>query len=146
MTTDTVRDEVWHTVIKLAGDAFAAPEAVAEGDLDHEWWRESYTGVGVTKPVVCERVDAGDRTVHDVLKTMVEYGLLDSTPRRLPHAVAREERPDGRTRQETTVYYPAGELADTTVVEDDLVGSSPIDSDGGLDEEAVAAARDSLSL
>jgi len=146
MTTDTVRDEVWSTVIKLAGDTFAAPEAVAEGDLDDDFSRESYTGVGVTKPTVCERVDGGDRTVHDVLKTMVEYGLLASTPRRLPHAVTREKLRDSRTRQETTVYYPAGELADAPVAEDELIGSSPIDSDGGLDEEAVAAARDSLSL
>jgi hypothetical protein len=138
MATDTVRDEVWNTVIKLAGDTFAAPEAVAEGDLDHEWWRAWYTGVGITKPVVCERVDAGDRTVHDVLKTMVEYGLLASTPRRLIHAVARERLPDSRTHQETTVYYPAGELANTPVAEGDLIGGSPIDS-GRLDEETVAS-------
>jgi len=139
MTTNTVRDEVWSTVIKLAGDTFAAPEAVAEGDLDDDFSRESYTGVGVTKPVVCERVDGGDRTVHDVLKTMVEYGLLDSTPRRLPHAVPRERLRDSQTRQETTVYYPAGELADAPVAEDELIGSSPIDSDGGLDEETISS-------
>jgi hypothetical protein len=139
MTTDTVRDEVWSTVIKLAGDTFAAPEAVAEGDLDDDFSRGAYTGVGVTKPTVCERVDAGDRTVHDVLKTMVEYGLLDSTPRRLPHAVARERLPDSQTRQETTVYYPAGELADAPVAEDELIGYSPIDSDGGLDEETISS-------
>jgi len=146
MTKDTVRDQVWQTVIELAGDAFAAPEAVTEGDLDHKYHREAYTGVGVTKPVICERVGAGDRTVHDVLKTMVEYGLLESTSRRLPHAVARERLPDSRTRQATTVYYPAGGLANTPVEQDDLIGSSTIDTDADPDEEAVAAARDSLSL
>ncbi len=146
MTTDTVRDKVWSTIIKLAGDAFAAPEAVEEGDLNDEYSRQCYTGVGVTKPVVCERVDAGDRTVHDVLKTMVEYGLLDSTPRRVVHAVARERHRDFGTRQETTVYYPAGDLADTPVAEDDLIGYTPTDSDGGLDEETAAGARESLSL
>jgi len=139
MTTNTVRDEVWSTVIKLAGDTFAAPEAVAEGDLDDDFSRRAYTGVGVTKPTVCERGDAGDRTVHDVLKTMVEYGLLDSTPRRLPHAVPRERLRDSQTRQETTVYYPAGELADAPVAEDELIGYSPIDSDGGLDEETISS-------
>ena len=143
MTTDTVRDEVWSTIIKLAGERVAAPEALEEGDLG--FWREYYTGVGVTKSIVCERVDAGDRTVHDVLKTMVEYGLLDSTTRSLVHGVARERKHDFRTRQDTTVYYPAGDLADTPVAEDDLIGYSPTDSDGALDEE-TAAARDRLSL
>ena len=141
MTKDTVRDEVWKTAITLAGDSFAAPEAVAEGDLDHDLTREVYTGVGVTKPTVCERVDAGDRTVHDVLKTMVEYGLLASTQRRLPHALPREGGYDSRTRQETTVYYPAGELTDTPVGEDELIGWSPIDTDGELNEETVASLK-----
>lgn len=146
MTKDTVRDEVWKTAITLAGDRFAAPEAVAEGDLENEMTREAYTGVGVTKATVCERAEAGDRTVHDVLKTMVEYGLLGSTTRRLPHAVRGDQRRDGQTRQDTAVYYPAGDLADTPVEEGGLIGYSPIETDGAAGEEAVAAARDSLSL
>jgi hypothetical protein len=81
----------------------------------------------ILKPDIQQRVDAGDRTVHDVLQTAVEYGLLH-------RSTTIEDRDDPRTegatqRKEVVVFDPA-EL-DHREVDDDTV---PLDDDKFADE------------
>jgi hypothetical protein len=129
MTRDTVRDNVWRVVVTLATDGCGEPESLQTLDEKvREYAAQSYEGAGFTKEQVLERVDASDRTVHDVLKTMVQYGLLDSTPRSLTHVLPnkRENRPDRHTRQNTTVYYAAGQLGTPPVDDSELIGYSAV--------------------
>jgi hypothetical protein len=99
MTKDTLRDTVWREIIKQRDDDSR-----------------------ILKPDIQQRVDAGDRTVHDVLQTAVEYRLLD-------RSTTIEDRDDPRTedstqRKEVVVFDPA-ELDDWEV-DDDTV---PLDDD-----------------
>lgn len=127
MVQNTVRDSVWRVAVELAVGSCGAPADMSEvEDKLPKIARGQYDDRGFTKKHVADRVDASDRTVHDVLKTMVEYGLLGSEARRLRHVLA-EDNGHGKptwTHQETTVYYAAGDLATTPVEQGDLIGSS----------------------
>jgi|APHM01.1.fsa_nt_gi hypothetical protein len=72
MAKNTQRDRVWVTALK--SDNF-------------------------TKHDIINRADAGDRTVHDVLKTMIDAELLNQTTE-----CCKVERGDNMVIQEVTVY------------------------------------------
>jgi len=130
MTVNTVRDKIWQTAITLAVNGVDDhPEIESEFGCDaiREHYLSAYDGDGFSKNDLIARVDAGDRTVHDVLKTMVEMGLLRTTPRRLPRL---REHSNGykTTRREVTVYHASGDLASSDGVEtSDLIGYDQVD-------------------
>jgi hypothetical protein len=99
MTKDTLRDTVWREIIK-------------QRDEDSR----------ILKPDIQQRVDAGDRTVHDVLQTAVEYGILHKS-------TTIEDRNDPRTaegtQQREVVVFDSAELDDREI-DDDTV---PLDDD-----------------
>ncbi|WP_303704115.1 hypothetical protein [Haloquadratum walsbyi] len=71
------------------GDIKRVVEPVREQTID-----------GFTKREVDNAVDASTRTVHDVLKTMVQYGILTETNQRV-----RVPKSDGSTAIHGTVIY-----------------------------------------
>jgi hypothetical protein len=104
MTKNTLRDTVWREIIR-------------KRDNDGR----------ILKTDIQQRVDAGDRTVHDVLQTAVEYGILH-------RSTAIEDRNDPRTadstqRKEVVVFDPAE--PDDQEIDDDTV---PLDDDQFADE------------
>ncbi|MFB6225093.1 MAG: helix-hairpin-helix domain-containing protein [Candidatus Paceibacteria bacterium] len=111
MTKNTLRDTVWREIIRQRDDDSR-----------------------ILKPDIQQQVDAGDRTVHDVLQTAVEYGLLD-------RSTTIEDRDDPRTegatqRKEVVVFDPA-ELDDREV-DDDTV---PLDDDQFADESGDTGSK-----
>jgi hypothetical protein len=121
MTKDTLRDTVWREIIKQRDDDSR-----------------------ILKPDIQQRVDAGDRTVHDVLQTAVEYGILH-------RSTTIEDRDDPRTedatqRKEIVVFDPAElddrEVADNTVPLNDnkfADKSGDTGSNGGEDADVEEA-------
>jgi len=94
MAEDTRRDRVWSTVL----------EALADG-IDHDLPEPASRGHipdGIIKSDITPRVEASGRTVHDVLRTMTEYGYLESETQRV-----YVPTPTGHEIQETTVYTAA---------------------------------------
>jgi DNA uptake protein ComE-like DNA-binding protein len=137
MTRDTRRDRVWKTVLDLATTGV---------DRDHPEWRfEGELGPdGVLKQDVLTRVEAGDRTVHDVLKTMVSYGLLDEETKRT--AVAAPETNQEYQHQRATVYTLAAAAPIAGAAEADTqtpADGETADADPGVatDETDSAAAE-----
>lgn len=122
MTRDTLRDQIWKQIV------------------EH---RDSNTQFSKTD--IIESVEASDRTVHDVIQTAADYGLLDRREERLD--VDYEPAQSGVQKQDVAVYDPAMTGAqtrpqvyssDTTPgVSDDEPGSSPVD------EPPAASADDS---
>lgn len=112
MTRDTLRDQIWKQIV------------------EH---RDSNTQFSKTD--IIESVEASDRTVHDVIQTAADYGLLDRREERLD--VEYEPAQSGVQKQDVAVYDPAITGAqtrpqvyssDTTPsVSDDEPGSSPVD-------------------
>jgi len=130
MTVNTVRDKIWQTAITLAVNGVDDhPEIESEFGCDaiREHYLSAYDGDGFSKDDLIARVDAGDRTVHDVLKTMVEMGLLRTTPRRLPR-LREDSNGYKTTSREVTVYHASGDLASSDGVEtSDLIGYDQVD-------------------
>jgi len=94
MAQDTRRDRVWSTVI----------EAFADG-VDHdvpEYAVDGHIPDGIIKSDITPRVEASGRTVHDVLRTMTEYGYVESDAQRV-----YVPTPTGHEIQKTTVYTPS---------------------------------------
>jgi hypothetical protein len=139
MVKNTVRDQIWEAAISLAvGGLDERP------DLGHEWYNSSYEGVGFVKDDLLERADAGDRTVHDVLKTMVDMGLLGERRRALyrpyenPHGIEKAKRVT------LTVYYAAGELASGSVDYSELIGYDRPSAD--VDEDDLEDIREKVGI
>lgn len=93
MAKDTRRDRVWSTVLEafIYGVDRDLPERVAPGAIPD----------GIIKSDITPLVEASGRTVHDVLRTMTEYGYLESETRRVCVPT-----PTGHEQQETAVYTP----------------------------------------
>jgi|APHM01.1.fsa_nt_gi hypothetical protein len=146
MAKMTIRDQTWKATIDLAVNGLDKPPGTeTEIEAAGEWYNEAYEGVGFTKNELLDRVDAGDRTVHDVLKTMVKMGLLCESERRL----RRLMKPGKTGNTDTvynTVYYPAGDIATEEVKKSDLIGWSVpgTDTDDEAVEEFVEANADTL--
>jgi hypothetical protein len=131
MTRDTRRDRVWRTVLDLATGGVDRDHPDFDG-VDGELGPD-----GVLKQDVLARVDAGDRTVHDVLKTMVEYGFLDEETTRT--VVAAPETKQEYQYQRATVYTlaadgPLADSADTGIQTAGGVGSGDATPRGDTDE------------
>jgi hypothetical protein len=139
MAKHTTRDQIWQTAIDLAVNGVDD-----RADMGHEFWNASYAGVGFLKNDVLERLDAGDRTVHDVLKTMVDVGLLGEEQRTLYRPYQNSNGLEKAKRVALTVYYPSGDLADDPVDTSELMGSEPISGD--TDPEDVEALREEVGL
>jgi len=94
MAEDTRRDRVWSTVLEALADGIDhdLPDHNAEGHIPD----------GIIKSDITPRVEASGRTVHDVLRTMTEYGYLESETQRV-----YVPTPTGHEIQETTVYTPS---------------------------------------
>jgi hypothetical protein len=115
MTKNTLRDTVWREIIKKRDDDSR-----------------------ILKPDIQQRVDAGDRTVHDVLQTAVEYGLLSKS-------TTIEDRDDPRTadgtqRKEVVVFDPAEPDdrdvdADTLPLDDDQFADNSSDNNADSNED-----------
>jgi hypothetical protein len=139
MAKHTTRDQIWQTAIDLAvngvEDRWAPP--------DNRYTSYDYD-VGVIKNDLLKRVDAGDRTVHDVLKTMVDMGLLGEEQRQVYRRYENKNGYEKWRRVTLTVYYAAGDLADDPVETSDLMGSEPYSSD--TDSEDVEALREEVGL
>lgn len=139
MAKNTVRDQVWEAAISLAvGGLDERP------DLGGEWYNASYDGVGFVKDDLLERVDASDRTVHDVLKTLVDMGLLGERQRVLYRPYENSHGLEKAKRVTLTVYYPNGELASGSVDYSELIGSDP--PSGDVDEDAVEDIREKAGI
>jgi hypothetical protein len=106
MTKDTLRDTVWREIIRQRDDDSR-----------------------ILKPDIQQQVDASDRTVHDVLQTAAEYGLLSKS-------TIIEERNDPRTadgvQQKEVVVFDPAELDDQEI-DDDTV---PLNDDQFVDESS----------
>jgi|APHM01.1.fsa_nt_gi hypothetical protein len=112
MTRDTLRDQIWKQIVE-------------HRDSDTQF----------SKTDIVESVEASERTVHDVIQTASEYGLLDRREVRLD--VEYEPAQSGVQRQEVAVYRPGKSVAqtrpqpdssnDTPNVSDDEDGSSPVE-------------------
>ena len=106
MTKDTLRDTVWREII-----------------------RQRDENSRILKPDIQQRVDASDRTVHDVLQTAAEYGLLSKS-------TIIEERNDPRTadgvQQKEVVAFDSAEL-DGQKIDDDTV---PLNDDQFADNSS----------
>jgi DNA-directed RNA polymerase subunit RPC12/RpoP len=106
MAEDTRRDRVWSTVLEALADGIDhdLPEPNAEGHIPD----------GIIKSDITPRVEASGRTVHDVLRTMTEYGYLESETQRV-----YVPTPTGHEIQETTVYtaVPDGPFGAFTATE-----------------------------
>lgn len=139
MAKHTTRDQIWQTAIDLAVNGVED-----RPDMGHEFWNNSYDGVGFLKNDLLERVDAGDRTAHDVLKTMVDVGHLGEEQRTLYRPYLNDWGNKKARRVALTVYYAAGDLADDPVDTSDLMGSEPYSSD--TDSEDVEALREKVGL
>lgn len=146
MTKATVRDKVWNTAIDLAVNGVRNHPELEDAELDDvllDIVRSSNEGEGFIKNDVRHRVEASDRTIHDVLKTMVDMQLLAATPRRLRRVVKRDLK-NGTKTVNVTVYHPAGDLRHgETLEEADLIGKPPLGTNVGdgvedIDEEEVA--------
>jgi hypothetical protein len=96
MAQDTRRDRVWSTVLKALADGIDhdLPESALGGHIPD----------GIIKSDITPRVEASGRTVHDVLRTMTEYGHLESETQRV-----YVPTPTGHEIQETTVYTAASD-------------------------------------
>jgi hypothetical protein len=92
MGKDTMRDRVWKTVHQFTnGEIERVVEPVRGESIN-----------GFTKREVDNAVDASTRTVHDVLKTMVQYGILTETNQRV-----KVPKGDSGTAIHGTVIYSA---------------------------------------
>ncbi|WP_231852385.1 hypothetical protein [Haloquadratum walsbyi] len=92
MGKDTMRDRVWKTVHQFKnGDIERVVKPLRGETID-----------GFTKREVDNAVDASTRTVHDVLKTMVQYGILTETNQRV-----KVPKGDSGTAIHGTVIYSA---------------------------------------
>jgi len=102
MTQNTKRDQIWRTVVELAADP-------PEYSLTHMYDEHSPVE-GFAKPDVRQRApdDISERTVHDVIMTMVEYGLLEMV-KEPSHASVREHPITGE-RVQMEIYAAAGAL------------------------------------
>jgi len=146
MTKTTVRDHIWNAAIDLAVNGLdTIPGENAEIEEAGEWYKQSYDGVGFTKKELFDRVEAGERTVHDVLKTMVEMGLLGESERRLKRLKTNKHDVVKTEHVYNTVYYPAGDIATEEVGESDLIGGS-VSTGGEPSEEAINEAFDEADL
>jgi len=71
MAKDTKRDQVWRAVIELCDDPneYWTP---SPGDYGEEY-------VGFTKPDIRQHieVEVSNRTVHDVVRTAEQYGIIE---------------------------------------------------------------------
>lgn len=121
MSKDTLRDTVWREVIK-----------------------QRDRGNSMVKPDIQKQVAAGDRTVHDVLQTAVEYGLLD-------RSTTVEDRNDPRTtsgsqKKEVAVFEPTevneNQIDDDTAPVNDEEFSEDIDT---TDSDSIEDDVDSTS-
>jgi hypothetical protein len=139
MAKHTTRDQIWKTAIDLAvngvDDRAEIPSAF---DISYD------DDVGFIKNDLLERVDAGDRTAHDVLKTMVDMGLLGEDQRALYRPFENSHGLEKAKRVTLTVYYPSGDLADDPVDTSELMGSELCSSD--TDPEDVEALRDKVGI
>jgi len=139
MAKHTTRDQIWEAAIDLAvngvDDRAEIPSAF---DISYD------DDVGFVKNDVLERADAGDRTVHDVLKTMVDVGLLGEQQRTVYRPYQNSLGVDKAKRVTLTVYYPSGDLADDPVNTSELMGSEPISGD--TDPEDVESLREKVGL
>lgn len=136
MAKDTLRDRVWHTALEFSTEA-GRPEPISE----------IMSPDGFTKRQVKTAVDASDRTVHDVLKTMVDYGYLEEEEQYI--AVPQG---DSQANHDTTVYsaaspeQPQGKNAqdgDEQVSDTAEPGESGIDDD--LSEDTLEVAQEIAS-
>jgi hypothetical protein len=146
MVKATVRDRIWNATIDLAVNGLDTPPGEnTEIEEAGEWYKQSYDGVGFTKKELFDRVEAGERTVHDVLKTMVEMGLLGESERRLRRLKTNKHDLIKTERVYNTVYYPAGDIATEEVEESELIGGS-VSTDGEPSEDVINDAFDEADL
>jgi len=139
MAKHTTRDQIWQTAIDLAVNGVDdRAEIPSTFDISYD------DDVGFVKNDVLERADAGDRTVHDVLKTMVDVGLLGEEKRTVYRPYQNSLGVDKAKRVALTVYYPSGDLADDPVDTSELMGSEPISGD--TDREDAEALREKVGL
>ena len=71
-------------------------------------WRIALTTDGFTKQYIEDQVDASSRTVHDVLKTMVDYRFLKQKTqyRKVEQGSSGSTSTSTSTKQDVTVYHP----------------------------------------
>jgi hypothetical protein len=96
MAKDTMRDRVWKTTLQLITDDInrETPESAFD----------SHVPEGFTKRDIEVQVEAGVRTVHDVLKTMVDYAILDESNQQVKVSQG------GSTAIHEATVYSAGEM------------------------------------
>jgi predicted flap endonuclease-1-like 5' DNA nuclease len=136
MAKDTVRDRVWHTALEFSTEA-GRPEPISE----------IMSPDGFTKRQLKDAVDASDRTVHDVLKTMVDYGYLEEEEQYI--AVPQG---DSQANHDTTVYsaaspeQPQGKNAqDGDEQASDTAEPGESDIDDELSEDTLEVAQEIAS-
>lgn len=84
-------------------------------------WITALQNDNFSKYDITSEVDAGERTVHDVLKTMVDADLLTETTER-----RYVERGDYGLKQRVTVYQKADALSSETTEDDTSSDNSPM--------------------
>jgi hypothetical protein len=122
MAKDTLRDRVWGTALEFATES-GKPEPISD----------FMPPDGFTKRQLKDAVDASDRTVHDVLKTMVDYGYLEQEEQRV--AVPRG---DDSAIHHTTVYsgtLPEHTQGKDTQKADEQVSDTPDTGESDIDDE-----------
>lgn len=97
MVQDTKRDRVWRAILDLSSDP---PEYELAGAATYGY----DTATGFTKADVEKTVgsDVSKRTIHDVIMTMLDYGILKMV-KEPPHA-SIAEHPITGNRSPADVY------------------------------------------